>query len=108
LHNGYKKQFIHQRYFNLNNEDFIIADEVSGFNETGVAHFHFKPDIFAEIISKSEVILYGAATLKLILDNATTVEVEKSLVAQEFNQQQESTKLKITFQRKLITTIKFN
>lgn len=108
FHNGYKKQFIHQRSFALRNDNFIIADEISGINETGIAHFHFVPEIFVQVISKSEVLLYGTATLKLIIDNATNIEVEKSVVATEFNQQKENTKLKITFEKKLITTIKFN
>jgi hypothetical protein len=101
-HDGYKKfRLIHQRRVDVSDSQIVIKDFIFGTNQTGIAHFHFHPDISIELIDN---ILY-ADDCQMIFSNFAKISVQMYLFAPQFNKLIPSKKILVEFKDTLVTKI---
>jgi hypothetical protein len=104
-HDGYKKLgIIQQRGIDMFENQIVMKDSIFGTNRTGIAHFHFHPDISIELIDN---ILY-ADGCQMIFSSFVKISIQMYLFAPQFNKLIPSKKILVEFRSKLITKITTN
>lgn len=100
-HDGYLKKFgvRHTRELSLTENGLTIIDDIE--NETGIAHFHFAPEISFNI-SGSQII---GDDFNITFNNSNSIELKSTYYSPEFNKRIENNKLQVSFKGKLTTYI---
>lgn len=102
-HDGYKN-ILHQRKANFLEKQINITDTIFGEAEMATAHWHFHPNIVIRL-DKNKIKFDGG---EIIFENFDNVSMEEYYFASEFNKLILSKKIKVNFQKELITKFFFN
>src|SRR3990167_6566769 len=95
-HDGYKK-IIHERKWQLTENNLIIQDKLSGQGEHLVElYFHFHPDIIITLVDKKLIISCHDTVLIMECDPALQAEIISTYYAKTFNQAVPNQTLKLS------------
>lgn len=104
-HDGYFKRFnvIHERQFDFLDDEIIIKDALG--NGSGVAYFHFHPNLKLTLLETNLIAVAKIATIEFI--GSTNLSVEDYEYANGYNNYLIGEKIAVTFAETLLSTIKF-
>lgn len=101
-HDGYKN-ILHQRKVNFLEKQINITDTIFGEVKMATAHWHFHPNIVIKL-EKNKIKFDGG---EIIFENFDNVSIEEYYFAPKFNELILSKKIKVNFQKELITKFFF-
>jgi hypothetical protein len=102
-HDGYKN-ILHQRQANFLEKQIIITDTIFGEAKMATAHWHFHSNIVIKL-EENKIKFDGG---EIIFENFDNVLIEEYYFAPKFNELILSKKIKVNFQKELITKFFFN
>lgn len=100
-HNGFGKDGIHTRTFQINVDGFAIIDEVSSNNQA-LSYIHLAPEVQVQDVSKDRVVTNRGI---VHIHNAQSVEVMDEKVSTRYNLFQSSKIIRILFTKEMRYTI---
>lgn len=105
-HNGYERVgIIHQRSFKLMENKIIIEDNLIGKLLNSVAYFHLHPSLIDIVSDKNNIYFPNLAVKIIFVGNDLKLETSQYDYALGFNKTEKGTVIKVTFEKKLTTTI---
>ena len=97
VHDGYGKNCLHYRTFDLNEKNFEVVDQLST-NVSAVNLIHFAPNVVIESV-KNDVIVTNIAEIHIC--GVNSVEVEDEMVSTEYNKFESIKVLKMYFSKEM-------
>lgn len=101
VHYGFGKGLQHNRNFNIEDDKFIIEDNITE-GQQGISYIHFAPTVVVNSFSDNHI---DTNMVRISLLGASSVTISKGQAASEFNQLVDICIAKIEFHSHLIQTI---